>query len=766
MHPFLAVIVFSSALAVPTLHTYSESLSSADVVSLLQGAPAQPFSIAIHPSVDSALSAITPGDSLLLLADGAAGGAVAISPAQWARLLAAPLTGAYVEMPATLPGSARAYAPSKAYYYDRIVVKGAGLAGFGLLALDLLQAQGAFFQPYAPADGSGSVALVNKSALVYAHVAGSSTAVFGLTPPAAQNPVLFPLGGGGGGPAVLVGGVALSCVRTCRYAPAPRWVSLWNYIIATVTGAPAYAAFPAWAPLVRPVGGDPSRALAAAGGDAAALRALAAPAAAAAAKRAADFLLNGSGLLVWGNASACPAPFAPPGAPVACMMEGFTSEMAPNGSQAQATDARMDCSGESAMVLALRAGAEAAAGAPFAAYADAAAALLNFTWLFSAGAQGHNNASAPDFGILAWGVSNGGWASASYSDDNARTVMGSLVAADALRRLGVPTAAWDEMMVKSILANLRVASRGGFRPGRINFADLAAAKGGWQRLHNSGSVYANTSQPQPHYQSQMWALFLLAFARTCAAPGACFTPLFNAAHAALADTMAHYPRGSPAAAGALPPCTFGPPLQNEYVPGCSLGCETFPNASTARAACAAEPTCGGVTSGGGGAAPWTLRSGSTPSESGTGEVSYLITNAGTCRPPAAPIFRWTEYLSEERGRLLLALAWLLRAGAVAAPGQPPNATHVAWLREVAADYLASQQPCGGVMESLGARNECDSGWRGLPSFVCAPPPPSTYLTRPPTPFLATVCPPATNDAYGTGEAPLIDADGEPIADFL
>ena len=78
------------------------------------------------------------------------------------------------------------------------------------------------------------------------------------------------------------------------------------------------------------------------------------------------------------------------------------------------------------MVLALRAGAEAAAGAPFAAYADAAAALLNFTWLFSAGAQGHNNASAPDFGILAWGVSNGGWASASYSDDNARTVMGSL----------------------------------------------------------------------------------------------------------------------------------------------------------------------------------------------------------------------------------------------------------------------------------------------------------------------------------------------------
>jgi hypothetical protein len=730
--------LLATAAAIPTIHVYFETPSSTsgggDVASLLLASPWQPFSTAIHLTLDAALSSVTPGDGLLLLADGSVGGAVSISPAQWARLLSAPLSGAYVEMPTTLPGSPKVYSPSKAYYYDRIVVRSERLAGLGLAANDLLQAQGAFFQPYAPADGSGGLALINASDLVYAHVAGSSTAVYGLTPPAEQNPVLFSEGGGGG---VLVGGVALSCVRTCRYAPVPRWVSLWNYIISRVAGAPAYASFPTWDPLVRPAGADPSRALAAAGGDAAALRALAAPPAAAAAKRAADFLLNGSGLLVWGNATACPAPFAPADATIACMMEGFESEMSPNGTQGEATDARMDCSGESAMVLALRAGAEAAAGAPFAAYADAAVALLNFVWLYSAAAQAHNNASAPDFGIVAWGVSNDAWSVCSYGDDNARTVMGSMVAADALRRLGVDTAAWDEMMVKSVLANLRLASRDGFRPGRINFPDVAPSAGGWARFHYSNMRYDNTSTPQPHYQSQMWALFLLTFARTCAAPGSCFAPLLDAARAGLEDTMAHYPRGYPAPPRAgLPPCAFSNALNSTYVPGCALGCAAYPDAPSARAACAAEPTCGGVTSGNSGAAPWTLRAGATLVESGAGAVSYLIANAAACRPPAPPRFQWTEYLSEERGRLLLPLAWLLRAEAAAAPGAPPNATHVAWLRDVAADYLATQAPCGAVAETLGRPNQCD------------------------------MCPPATNAAYGTGEAPLIDANGEQIADFL
>jgi hypothetical protein len=71
-------------------------------------------------------------------------------------------------------------------------------------------------------------------------------------------------------------------------------------------------------------------------------------------------------------------------------------------------------------------------------------------------------------------------------------------------------------------------------------------------------------------------------------------------------------------------------------------------------------------------------------------------------------FEWTEYLSEEQGRLLLPLAWLLRADALAAPAAPPNATHVAWLQTVAADYLATQHTSGAVLETLGAPGECDA----------------------------------------------------------
>ena len=125
------------------------------------------------------------------------------------------------------------------------------------------------------------------------------------------------------------------------------------------------------------------------------------------------------------------------------------------------------------------------------------------------------------------------------------------------------TLAFDRATLISLLGNLRVSSASGFRPGRINFADIEAS--GWEAYAASGAVYANTSSPQPHYQSQMWAAWLLAWARTS------YEPFYTRAAAGIASTM----------------------------------------------------------------------------------------NAGY---PAA--WRWTEYLSEERGRLLLAVAWLVRADVV------------------------------------------------------------------------------------------------------
>ena len=616
---------------------------SNDVLRLLSAsAAAQPFALRHFTDLGDALAAAQPGSALLALTDGTlgAGAALALTPALYAALAAANLTGAYLEMPSQLPGSGDAYAPTPAWYYDRVTAVGQALAPFGVADLQLLQAQGAYFQAYPPAQ------LLPRAVLAYAHVAGMDSAVYGLPPPPSLNPVLFRSPNASA--SLLLGAVALSCLRACRYTPVARWVAVWNYVLDAVLGAGGgYAAFPAWEPLVRASG-------------AASAAALPPAALGLAARRATDWLAAGSGLLVVGDGSSCPAPYAPAGATVMCMLEGFSSKMAANGSQALAGDARTDCSAESAMALALRAAAEARnASSSAAEFAFAAAALLNFTWLHSAAAQAHDNASAGDFGLLAWGVS-GDWAVCSYGDDNARSILATLAAAKALAGLpsggggggGAPSPqllrAWLAMALKSVLGNLRLASARGFRPGRVDYAQVAAAAGGWQRFHYSAAGYANTSTPQPHYQAQMWAVFLAAYAQTA------YEPLYAAALRGLEDTMAHY-----AAAG----------------------------------------------SGG----RW----------------------------------RWTEYASEEQGRLLLPLAWLLRADALRSKGgggggsAPANATHLAWLHSVADDYLARQHAgSGAILESLGPAGQCDA------------------------------CPPASNAAYGSGEAPIIAATGDPVADLL
>ena len=66
----------------------------------------------------------------------------------------------------------------------------------------------------------------------------------------------------------------------------------------------------------------------------------------------------------------------------------------------------------------------------------------------------------------------------------------------------------------------------------------------------------------------------------------------------------------------------------------------------------------------------------------------------------------------------------------------PNATHRRWLAAVAGDLLATQHASGGILETLGA------------------------------PGLCQACPPASNGAYGSGEAPLIAATGDPFTDHL
>ncbi len=91
-------------------------------------------------------------------------------------------------------------------------------------------------------------------------------------------------------------------------------------------------------------------------------------------------------------------------------------------------------------------------------------------------------------------------------------------------------------------------------------------------------------------------------------------------------------------------------------------------------------------------------------------------------------WEWTNGIQQERGRMLLTLAWLIRV--------EDRPEYRLWLRRIAEDMAKCQAPCGAIREELG---NLDKG---------------RYR------------PPRSNEDYGKHEAPLIQANGDPIADLL
>lgn len=91
-------------------------------------------------------------------------------------------------------------------------------------------------------------------------------------------------------------------------------------------------------------------------------------------------------------------------------------------------------------------------------------------------------------------------------------------------------------------------------------------------------------------------------------------------------------------------------------------------------------------------------------------------------------WRWANGLSQERARILLPLAWLVRV---------QDTPHHRELLQRAVDGLLDLQvECGAIREELGP---VDNG---------------------------VYPPPESNEAYGSAEAPLIAANGDPVADLL
>jgi hypothetical protein len=91
-------------------------------------------------------------------------------------------------------------------------------------------------------------------------------------------------------------------------------------------------------------------------------------------------------------------------------------------------------------------------------------------------------------------------------------------------------------------------------------------------------------------------------------------------------------------------------------------------------------------------------------------------------------WNWTNGIQQERGRMLLTLAWLVRVD--------DRPEHRAWLKRMADDMLKCQDACGAIREELGELSL--GGYR----------------------------PPQSNAEYGTREASLIQQNGDPVADLL
>lgn len=91
-------------------------------------------------------------------------------------------------------------------------------------------------------------------------------------------------------------------------------------------------------------------------------------------------------------------------------------------------------------------------------------------------------------------------------------------------------------------------------------------------------------------------------------------------------------------------------------------------------------------------------------------------------------WRWTNGIAQEKARMLLPLAWLVRV-----KDTPRNR---AWLRQVAEDMISLQDQCGAIREELGKAG------------------------------MGTYPPPLSNEAYGGNEASLIQNNGDPVSDLL
>ena len=535
----------------------------------------------------AAIQAASQGDAVFLIAEGYPDYLTDVSPEIISKALAKKLK-LYVEYPRSFPGLD---IPAKPIHteLERGVVT-SPVFGEKLAPLSILGINDCYVLPVK----------VDNPLIVLAKVAGLDKAEYGIDD-VEKYPLLFQKDN------ILISTTKLSNFATGRYGPNDAWKQVWGYILGKMTGENSVK-FKSWPSYVNPMYSMKEK--------------LPANAKAISVEKGVQWFYNGKFFVhpSWkemmlkyqGDGKMPMGPPVPQNLPNGDgkegLLEGHASKIYHDGKQQYRYWLRADVQGEAAYALAAAANLSGNKE-----YNVKATNLVDYIFSNSnLRTETRNDKSSPSYGLIGWSVTH---PYVYYGDDNARAILGILGASAYMN-----TDKWDKEMVEAILANFRTTGKNGFRGERQ--MDKELQKLGWKHFWER-----NLTNPAPHFESWMWALYLWMYQKTG------YEPLLTKTKTAIRMTMESYPD------------------------------------------------------------KW----------------------------------KWTNGIQQERARMILPLAWLVRV--------EDTPEHRRWLDLIVQKLLENQVECGAIREELGA----GKGRYGRT---------------------------ASNKEYGLHEAPLIFTNGDPIADML
>lgn len=447
-----------------------EIVSEPNVMALLEQAPDEATVLLLNPNYPDSVTRLTP--DVLSLIDG-----------KRLRVYAE-----YASPDDTIP------LPRK-IEFERVVVIDS--LSPDLLPMNLLSINRGWFIPQA----------VSNPLMVVARVAGFETAAYGLEGTPAHPLVYRPSDN------LWVTTSKLSDFSRLRFTPAHRWKSFWETLISDLTGSEV--TFASWPTLITPSYGRDD--------------VLPDSARLASVRKGVQWFFNGHFLVdsTWkaewldhyqGDGLMPVGPALPDsvadGDGSLGILEGHCSAIYGDGTQSYRYWMRDDVQGEASMTFAI---AGKLLGNDN--YMDISRRLVDYSFdEFRDGPR--NDPKSPSYGLLGWAQTH---KHVYYGDDNARSILGMIVAADLLG-----DSKWDDKIVEAILGNFRTTGRFGFRGERLEDQDIQ--KNGLDFYRNRDLV-----SPHPHFESWMWACYLWLYRQTG------YQPLLDMAESGIARTIEAYP---------------------------------------------------------------------------------------------------------------------------------------------------------------------------------------------------------------------------------